>query len=355
MKTRAILIFLLVYVAEAFSQNYRWGLDLDYFFDNTEYDKSSLLDAGTMHGVWLKPQGGIVWDNVNSINVGVNLFVIPGNKKTLEKVDLTMYYQHHKGNTLFRVGAFPRKDVLDNYDSSFFRDSVSNYNPTMQGVFWQIGKDRNFINAWMDWTGYASKKTHENFFVGASGKISKGVLFADFQSYMFHRALTKPAIEGEGVSENLQLQAMAGAEIETKRGFKGLLSAGTLVGYERDRRFDDKLYKPAGFVARLNAEYHGIGTKNYLYIGDPRMVLYKDFGDELYFGNQFLRGSKYLRSEWYIKLIESRTVNVCFNNNLHFSEKKVFLQQVLTVSATIGNMKPTQKKNTNYIWKNLFK
>ncbi len=355
MKNRIILLFLILYSATTYSQNYKWGLDLDYFFDNTEYDKSFYIEGCTMHGVWLSPQGGISWDKYHSINAGVNLFLIPGNKKTLEKVDLTIYYKYQRGKSTFMAGAFPRKDVLDNYDTSFFRDSINNYIPNMQGVFWQIGGDKNFINAWLDWTGTPSKKINESFFAGSSGRISSGVLFAEYQSYMYHRANTKPATDNEGVSENLQLQAMAGAQFETPRGFKALASAGTLIGYERDRRFGDNLYKPAGFVARLQAEYWGFGTKNSLYIGDERMIMYNDFGSNLYFGNQFLRGNRYLKSEWYIKLIEGSSVNIQFNNNLHLSEGKVFFQQMLTVSATIGNIKPKHRKDTNYPWKQIFK
>lgn len=355
MKNRILLVLLLVYSLSAYSQTYHWGLGLDYFFDNTEYDKSSYIDAGTMHGVWLKPEGAIKWDDVNSINVGVNLLLMPGNRKALEKVDLTMYYQYEKGRSLFRVGSFPRNDVLQNYDNFFFKDSVNNFIPQMQGIFWQVGKDRKFINAWMDWTGSASRKINENFFIGFSGKVAKGLFFADFQSYMFHRALTKPAIEGEGVSENLQLQAMAGIEYESQNGFTGLIAAGTLLGYERDRRFENTKYTPAGFSARLNAEYWGIGTKNSLYIGDPRMRLYNSFGDELYWGTQFMRGSSYLKSEWYVKIIENSSVNIKFNLNMHLSEQKLMFQQMLTVTATIGNIKPKEKRDTNYPWKNIFK
>lgn len=355
MKNIKVLFFFILCSTAIYSQNYHWGLDLDYFFDNTEYDKSSYIDAGTMNGVWLNPEGAISWDKVNSINVGVNLLLIPGNKKTLEKVDLTIYYQFETDKSLFRVGAFPRKEVLGNYDTFFFKDSVNNYSPQMQGVFWQLGKDRNFVNAWMDWTGSASRQVNENFFIGFSGKVSRGIFFADMQSYMFHRALTKPAIEGEGVSENLQMQIMAGAEYESEKGFKGSIAAGSLMGYERDRRFDEELYKPAGFTARLNAEYWGVGTKNSLYVGDSKMRLYDKFGDQLYWGSQFLRGKSYLKSEWYVKIIENSTVNVNFNFNMHFSERKVHLQQVLSVTASIGNIKPRQKRDTSYPWKNIFK
>lgn len=355
MKNIFILLFIILNISIVTAQNnYKWGVDLDYFFNNSEYDKSTYAESGTMQGIWLKPRGRISWDKENSIDAGVNLLAIPGNKKTLEKINLTMFYQFQKKSILFKVGSFPRQETLGNYDTFFFRDSVNYYTPNMRGVFWQVGRKNNFINAWIDWTGNASHKVREDFFVGFSGKASTDIFFAEFQSYMFHRALTNPPIEGEGVSENIQIQAMAGINYTSPKGFNVLAAGGVLAGYERDRRYDNTLYKPIGYVAKLNLEYWGIGTKNSFYIGDPRMILYNDFGGSLYHGTPFLQGKSYLKNELYIKLIENRTVDVIFFSNMHFSQKEVLFQQLLTVTARVGNLFPRSKKKTNYPWKDLF-
>ena len=354
MKRNILLFFIVIFCSSGYAQEYRWKAGLEYFFDNTEYGKSSFLDSETMNGIWLNPMGSIVWDNKYSINAGVNLLKIPGMDKAIDKVGVTMYYQYESPKILFRAGSFPRSAVLGNYNNFFFKDSVNNFNPLMQGVFWQFGDSRNFFNAWFDRTGYATPTNHEHFFVGLSGKASKGLFFADFQSYMYHYSNTKPATPGEGVSENLQLQATAGLEYEKENGFKGLIAAGTLIGYERDRRFDNELYKPAGFVARGDAEIWGIGTKNTLYIGDPRMRLADTFGGNLYWGTQFLQAKSYVESEWYIRLIESDFVKVRFNNNLHFTEGNVLFQQMLTVSASIDNFSPKNGRKTVFPWMRVF-
>lgn len=349
-KKAYLLLLLLLVIVTTKAQEYSWSLGLDYFFDNTEYAKSSFQDSESMNGVWLKPMGTISWHNKHSINGGVNLLKIPGTEKVIDKVNVTMYYQYQSNNILFRAGSFPRSDLLGNYNTFFFKDSVNNFTPLMQGVFFQIGNGDNFFNAWFDRTGYATPTTHEHFFVGLSGKASKGIFFADFQSYMLHYSNTKPATPGEGVSENFQLQATVGIDYNIGNGFKGLLAAGTLVGYERDRRFEGELYKPAGFVARGDAEMWGIGTKNLLYIGDNRMRLAETFGGDLYYGTQFLQSSPYLKSEWYIRLIESDLVKVRFNCNLHFNEGHTMMQQMLTVSATIGSSGIKNKKSVEYPW-----
>lgn len=349
-----LLILALLLFNSAAAQEYHWRVGLDYFFDNTEYKKSSYLDSETMNGVWLNPMGTIYWNSRNSINAGVNLLKIPGTDKVIDKVKPTLYYQFSATNILFRAGSFPKGDILANYNNFFFTDSVNNFIPQMEGIFFQIGSNNNFFNAWFDRTGYASANSREHFFVGLSGKASKGLFFADFQSYMYHLSNTKPATPGQGVSENLQLQATLGIEYQNQESFKGLLAAGTLIGYERDRRFENTLYKPAGLVARADAEVWGIGTKNLLYIGDERMRLANEFGGSLYWGTQFLRSKTYLKNEWYVRLIESDNVKVKFNCNLHFSEGHVMMQQALSVSAYIDNLNKKISNKITYPWMRIF-
>ena len=350
-----LLILVLLLFTSASAQEYHWKVGLDYFFDNTEYKKSSYIDSESMNGVWLTPMGSILWNNGHSLNAGVNLLKIPGTDKMIDKAKTIIYYQYNTSNILFRAGSFPKDELLDNYNNFFFKDSINNFIPQMEGVYLRIGNNNNFFNAWFDRTGYATENSREHFFVGMSGKASKGILFADFQSYMFHLSNTKPATPGEGVTENLLLQATLGIEYNHGAKFKGLLAAGTLLGYERDRRFNNELYKPAGLVARADAEVWGIGTKNLLYIGNNRMRLANSFGGELYWGTQFLQAKSYLKNEWYIRFIESNHVKVKFHCNLHFSEGHIMMQQALTVSATIDNFSNKKSSKTVYPWINIFK
>ncbi|HBK30377.1 MAG TPA: hypothetical protein DDZ96_07865 [Porphyromonadaceae bacterium] len=338
------------------AQQYRWNVGVDYFFDNTEYDGSSYIDSETMNGVWLNPLGRIVWDGRHSVNAGVNLLKIPGMDKALDKVDVTMYYQYKAPKILFRAGAFPRKEVLGDYNNFFFKDSVNHFIPLIQGVFVRLGDERTYATAWFDRTGYATPDKREHFFVGLSGKASKGIFFADFQSYMFHYSNTRPPTKGVGVSENLQLQASAGVQIENRKGLAATLAAGTLIGYERDRRSEmPLLHKPVGFIARGDIEYCGLGTKNLLYAGAPRMKLFDRFGGDLYWGTPFLQSRFYLENEWYVRIIESDRVNARFNCNLHFTEGKLLFQQMLTVSANIGTLNESVHKGLIFPWKRLFK
>lgn len=349
-----LLMFCLIPVLHA--QSYRWRVGLDYFFDNREYKKSSFTDPQTLNGIWLNTLGGVVWDSTHTIYAGVNLLKIPGMNKAVNvnKVDVTLYYQYKGPEILFRAGAFPRKEALPNYSDFFFRDSVNHFMPLMQGVFVQIGRDANFLNAWMDWTSYATAETRESFYLGFSGKTSKGIFFADFQSYIFHFAGTLIENPDYGVSEQIQVMSSVGLEYEAVNSFKGLLSAGIFAGLERDRRAEQS-FRPVGFTAKANAELYGIGTENRLYVGDARMRLFPVYGGTLYWGNPFLRGSAYLQSKWYIRLLESDRVAARFNCNLHFSEGHILFQQTFSVTANIGNFFNQGKKRVDYPWKRIFR
>jgi hypothetical protein len=336
------------------AQEFNWAVELDYFFDNNEYANSSHAISQTLDGIWLKPSASLTWQENNSIVGGVNVLKIPGTKETYDEINLTLYYKLQLRKFLLQIGSFPREGVTDDYNRFFFTDSVSNFIPVMRGVVLRYGDDRNYIKGWYDQTGYPSEDVRESFFVGFSGRISHKILFADFQSYMFHYANYKPIRDDLGVSENMQLQMTAGIDYKNDKGFEGLVAAGALLGYERDRRFDDERYKPVGAVVRADAELWGVGTKNLLYVGDRRMRLSETFGNELYWGTPFLQSDKYMRSELYIKFIESEPVNLRFSYNVHFSEGHAMSQQMLTLSAKIDSKGLSNRSKMQFPWLRFF-
>lgn len=360
MKSRLIILIGTIVLSGVFklnAQEYIWKVGYDYFFDNREYAKSSYDYASTMQGMWFKPVGGISWGTENSSNAlyaGVNIMVIPGANTVGDNIKTTLYYQYKGSNVLFRAGSFSREEVLSNYSDLFFSDSVKYFRPLMQGVLLHVGDNRNFINAWMDWTGHATENTRESFFAGFSGKASRGIFFTDFQSYMFHYAGTLPNNPEYGVSEQIQGLVSLGIEHYTDNGFKGLLSAGAFVGIERDRK-QEETYTPLGLVARGNIELCGIGTENTLYVGDARMRLFSRYGNNLYWGSRFLQGSGYLQSKFYVRIIESNKVNAKLNCNLHFSEREIMLQQMLTVSVSIDNISLRDNEQISFPWMRIFR
>ncbi len=351
-KQKYLLLFVLIIPLSAFSQKLEWKAGLNYFFDNTEYAKSTLTKDQTMTGVHFSPEIGLKWDSVHSIYVGADLLKTSGSQAVIDIAQPIAYYRYQTRKVSFYAGAFPRMELFSNYSDLFFQDSVSYYRPTIQGIFWQVGKNNAYFNLWLDWIGHQTAINREAFFIGASAYKKQGLFFGDFQSYMFHFANTRPG-SGFSVCDNLLAQISAGANYSNLAGIDTLLfSVGVLAGVERDRGLANGTHTPIGVVVRLNAEYKGFGTQNMLYAGNPRDIFYNKYSTDFYWNNPFLRSGFYLESKWYLDVIRSHSVTGRLNMNLHFSEGKVMYEQVFTIKAMLdSSVKPSIKSKPTFFSK----
>jgi len=336
-------VFIQCYV---WAQEVQWKAGLNYFFDNTEYTRSTIAKDQTMTGVHFSPQVGMAFDSVHSVFIGTDLLKTAGSENFIDIAQPIAYYRFQNRKALFYAGAFPRADVLSNYSDLFFQDSINYYRPTLTGIFWQLGKKNSFFNAWLDWTGHQTAVNRESFFVGASAHKSLGLLFVDFQSYMFHYATTRPDPLNLKVCDNLLAHLSVGLNYSNETGIDTLLLAiGALAGGERDRGLAiNGLYMPMGAVIRLQAEYKGIGTQNMMYVGDPRDVFYGNYNTGMYWNNPFLRSGFYLESKWYLDVIRSQSVLGKLSMNLQFSQGKVMFEQVLSIKAMLDNSRKMKIK-----------
>ena len=339
-----------------FAQELQWKVGLNYFFDNTEYAKSKLTKDQTMTGVHFSPEIGVSWDSAHSVYVGTDLLKISGSLNTVDAVHPIAYYQYKTPKAIFYAGAFPRCQVLSNYFDLFFQDSINYYRPTLQGLFWQVGQSKSYFNLWLDWTGYQTAINRETFFVGISAHKDYRYLFADFQSYMYHFANTRPSNPAFNVCDNVLAHLSLGVNYSNPQGLDTLLLAvGVLAGIERDRGMENGTRTPIGAVVRCNVEYSGFGTQNMLYLGDPRMSFYEKYGAAFYWNNPFLRSNYYLESKWYLNVIRNRAVQGKLSLNLHYSEGKVMYEQVFLLSASLNSQSKNKEKLKSYSWNRWFK
>jgi hypothetical protein len=352
MKKLLVLVCFIVFVQfGSHAQELQWKAGLNYFFDNTEYAKSTLTRDQTMTGVHFSPEIGVRWDSVHAIFAGVDVLKTAGSQQFIDKVSPIAYYRFQKKNSTFFAGAFPRSELLSNYSDLFFQDSVNYYVSTIQGLFWEVKKENSFFNLWLDWNGHQTPANRETFFIGTSAYKKTGILFADFQSYLFHFANTRPRTPEFNVCDNLLAQLSVGANYSNQSGLDTLLfSVGVLAGYERDRGLANGTHTPIGAVVRLNAEYYGFGTQNTLYAGQDRNIFYSKYNTGMYWNNPFLRSGFYVQSKWYLNFIRSANVNGRIGLNLHFSEGKIMYEQVLTLKAMLDNsQKPKHKPRPTLI------
>ena len=349
---RLKLLSLLIALASAYtcySQEFTWKLGYNYFFDNAEYGSSSYSQSQTLHGMNLMPEIGLKLDSRQTIYTGVNLLKIVGSPSFTNGQDFLAYYQYKTPSVKFRAGSFPKEDMFDKYSEFLFKDSIRYFRPVMQGLYLKINNRHNdFLNVWLDWTGYGSKDIRESFFVGASGLKRHGVLFGEMQSYLFHYANTTPTNESFNVCEQFQMQLSVGASYSNMTGLDTLQFAiGGLIGLERDRGVKKDFDKPIGLTMRFNVEYNGLGTDNMAYFGNPRMSFYDKLGSNLYWGTPFLRDKSYIESKWYARLIKSDRVNAKIGLNMHLTERQLFFQQTITLSVNINKQRDSKQHTNN--------
>ncbi len=357
MKTKlSIITVFLFFPTLLFSQEFKWNTGIFFFFDNTEFAKSKLTQDQTMAGVRLSQEVGWMFDEKNYIMGGVDALKCLGGDDFINNFHFLAYYQLKDKNTLLKVGAFHRGDLLDDYSTLFFQDSIVFYKPTMEGVYFQKGDKQQFVKLWLDWTGLQSAEVRESFFLGASTYKEFGkYIFADFQSYMFHYATTRPSLPNMSVADNLLGQLSLGVKHSNKNGLDKLrFSAGVLAGYERDRRIMDDYKIPFGMVIRGDVECKSFGMENLLYLGQKRMEFYDDFGNQMYWGTPFLRGGNYFQNKLYWNFLDNQYVKGQLAAKTHVAEGNVYFEQMLTVSAHINNFTPKKPKRQESLWEWFF-
>ena len=341
MKTKLYnIIFLFTFSLTVYSQQTSIKTDINYFFDNTEFNRSTVNDDQTMTGTHLQSVLNFRIDSTQSINAGINLLTLAGGIKIIERPSPIAFYNYKKQNMQLLAGAFPRKNLLDNYSDFFFQDSVINFRPIMHGIFWEVKKNKNrFFNIWLDWTGMKDSLNNESFFVGSSAQYSINNFYADFQSYMFHYAYPTTRIPDYYLCDNLLSQISLGYKIQNWAWIEKFnISSGILAGYERERAAVSPIHTPIGFVAKLEIEHKYIGLQSQLYLGEKRQILYPKYGNRVYWNNSFLRAGNYLETKLFLKLLNNKSVNARFTLNFHVSEGQLFHEQLFTVNASVDKL-----------------
>src|SRR5665647_3920415 len=111
-RLKLFLLILIFANLNVLAQELQWKTGLNYFFDNTEFGRSSITIPQTMTGVHLSPEIGVKWDTVHSVFAGVDVLKNSGTSNVVDKTDVIAYYQYLTPVTTFRAGSFQREEVL---------------------------------------------------------------------------------------------------------------------------------------------------------------------------------------------------------------------------------------------------
>ena len=250
-----------------------WQAGAQAFFDNEEYARSAVQSPQTMAGVHLAPQVGVSWQGRHRVFAGVDALKEFGTDRVIDRADLMAYYEFESPAFHFRMGAFPRRDVLGRYPRMFFQDSVAYFRPVMTGLFWEYHRPRGYFNVWLDWTGRQDEGRRETFFMGWSGRYQRGVFYAQHFGYMYHFARSKHPAVPEHLHDNGLLLVSAGwtwpawpastSWRPTRAGAPGWSATATTArGHGTCRRASSPNWRWSGAASASTTPITGAGRSN---------------------------------------------------------------------------------------------
>ncbi|MDR1259597.1 MAG: hypothetical protein LBK65_10055 [Tannerellaceae bacterium] len=289
------------------------------------------------------------------IFAGADLLHEYGSHEAIDIYTPVIYFEYAGDPFRFYAGAIPRSLVLDRYPRMFFQDSISNYRPTINGIFWEYGAGKRYANVWLDWTGRQGQTQREAFFIGWSGRYNYRWLYAQHFGYMFHYAKTKNPAEDEFIHDNGLILTSLGVDLAQKAGFRKLeINLGWSVGLDRNRGIG-VWHSPQGILSEIKAEYRGVGLFNTYYRGDRQQIYYAGHGNGLYWGDPFYRSKEYDRIDLYINFIHTSRVKLRFVYSIHMTEKQMYHEQAFYATFDLDNLrnkKPERKYQS--LWDNWF-
>lgn len=356
-KNLLIILFSFGVLFTASAQQFVWKAGVHSFFDNTEFSGSDVQNSQTMSGVHLSPEIGLSWNKKHRIFVGFDLMHEFGNnEKIVDYADPLAYYNFDGERFRFYMGAFPRTLALSNYPRMFFQDSIANYRPVLNGLFWEYCKKDNYANVWLDWTSRQTELEREAFFMGWSGRYNLGVFYGQHFGYMYHFAHRKNMDNPGNLHDNGLILTSLGVDFSSKTAFEKLeANLGWSVALERNRDGDNEWDTPQGLLSEVKIEYKGLGLFNTLYLGQGQQIYYETYGNALYWGDRFYRTKQYNRTDLYVNFFKTNVVNVKLIVTFHFAEKANYSQQALYASFDLDNLQKKEPPKYDYIWTNWFK
>jgi len=360
-----ILLFTGFSITTSLSQDFVWQAGVHSFFNNNEFHGSAFKTSQTMAGVHFVPQIGLNIVNERSIShqdnhrffVGIDVLSEFGSDKAIESYFPLAYYQFDGEFFNFYMGAFPRKPLLNNYPRMFFQDSVLNYRPVINGLFWEYrSKKEDYVNVWLDWTSRQTYDARETFFMAGSGRYNYNILYGQLFLYMFHFAGKMDSPPPDPVYDNGLFLTSIGIDLSEKLNFDKLdFNIGWSVGFDRNRGDCCTAWKRSnGFLSELYIEYRGVGLFNTLYTGQGQQTFYYQHKNNLYWGDPTYRATNYNRTDLYFNFIKTGFANVKFIYTLHFLENKMFHEQSLYATIDLDNFRKRKPEKYQPFWNNLF-
>jgi hypothetical protein len=320
-------------LSNSISQTFEWNIGFHGFFDNREYYNGYANDQ-TIFGSRLFAQGGIAVNNNNRIMAGFNYLYEFGSKGDLIAPDIMVYYKGNKGPVTFYLGAFPRRELI-NHPFFLLSDTLNYYRPNVEGVFFEFRKPWGFGDIWIDWTGRRSPTKQEQFIIGGSGYLQKGIWFYKHHFIISHFGLPEDATVFDHIRNNGGLTAVLGLDLSSKTMLDtATISTGLALSYDAIRNLYNRetVY---GWYSELDLFYKGFGIHGTCYLGENQTLLY---------GDSFYSSRSYQRIDMFYLSQKIKKVSGKIQFSLHGVPARVDYSFLLTIFVNLEGNKPLNQE-----------
>ncbi len=323
------LLFLSSFHSHAQSKNFEYYVPFFGFADNREY-RNSVHRPQTIFGARISPEVGYLLDSTHRLRVGVHLMKEFGSEQNKYLHNPILYYQYEKPTVNFKMGFFPRAGLLDQYPLALLNDTLQYYRPNIEGIFLRLKFRHGYQDAFVDWTSRQTATNRETFLIGFSGRQTMKRFFLDHYFLLYHFAGTKTPQPNDHIRDNLGFMLRLGVDLSRKVFFDSLsLHVSWLASFDRLRHVYD-WRTPSGFQYGFFLQKKKFFCNAVLYSGDAQ---------DITFGDSFYMSPMFIRADLGYEFIKKEAIRLRFVLSLHYLEKKLDNQQVLTVFIATGNLR----------------
>lgn len=350
MRRFQLFLLLLCITSFASAQKLEWKLGAEGFFDNGE-GNNTYRTIMTYSGIRVTPELGLSWDGgKHLLMAGYSGLLEFGKKHGYTDGSPVLYYQFNTKPLTFTFGSFHRDQLLGRYPSFLFSDTIRYYRPMMQGFAFQHQYKRGYVEAFLDWTGFRSDTSREQFMVGLSAQHTIGKLddepfrkvqkrlYVGAEGYYYHYALTWNADESQHIHDNLVAHPFVGYQLESRVVNAGIdVRAGVLLSLDRERGLAIGWRTPVGFLGEVNAHYKRFTVEDILYIGGHQQPFGKQFYGAYYWGDTYYHASVYNRTDIKYQFVVNQYVSAYVGAIFNATKAGLNWHQVLTLRVNLGS------------------
>ena len=315
------------------AQKFVYDIDFLTFFDNRE-SRIPSYPSKTLFGVRLSPEIGFEINDSTYGNhrlmAGASYIQPFGSQWTDIKIRPTIYYRYRQQGFDLSLGFVPWRNIRTSLPDYLFSDSLRYFSPNIQGVHFSYSSRHGFAEFICDWRGMQSPETREAFRLLLTGEYHHQCFFAGGNAQLNHLASRLNAYDG--VCDDITAQPFVGVNFSQLTPLDTLaLRTSYILSYQRERR-TNTLYIAHGFLAELSLKWRFLAVENNLYIGNPLMPLYPQYGPQLNQGETFYQHPIYNKTEFSVYILQRPFATLQFSWNLHYIPNLPLAHQQLLIA-----------------------